>query len=332
MARRFFQKDLLSSAEARFYLRLKEAVPEFEVFPQVCMGAMVDPPKNLTGRYREKARYSYQSKIVDFTIFDAKEKNIVCLIEHDDPTHDSRRAEAKDVSRDAITAEAGYHTIRWDVRELPSVSVIRDKILQAKDAGPLEYVAPPEWARSAATQKRDFRGGLSGPLTKLKRQLIYVAAVVLFMGTAIAFVVSKIQSVSDGAINGMKERSAPAATKRDAPPEGYRQMVLLPRKAVVIKVPTCLAYGDSVRMAQAKAEGCEAKEVVGFPLGPDEIGLLEWTQFNKSRLIANEPCPTYETWATELVQDPALELGEKHTRLQALYDDAIFKGCMRAPM
>lgn len=159
MTRCFFPKTWRTPAVSRFYLLLKEAVPEFEVFSRA---------------------YPYQAKIVDFTIIDTQDQRIVCLIQLDDPTQDSRRAGKKDVAYGGR-----YRTIRWGVRELPPVSAVRDKILQANEAGPLEYVAPPEWARPAETQPTDFRGRAPSPLGCLKRSLIYLAVVVI-IGSAVA--------------------------------------------------------------------------------------------------------------------------------------------------
>lgn len=353
MARRFFPKDLLSPAEVRFYLRLKESVPEFDVLPQVCMGAIVDPPKRLTGRFREKARYAYQAKHVDFTIFDAKENRIVCLIEHDDPSHNSQRAEEKDAARDAITAEAGYRTLRWHVRDLPDDATIRDEIFKANEAGPLEYVAQPDWARAKvdstapaerglwsavedwATAQADERpraprrSGRNMPSVPSvgKRTLAWVLAAV----SAWALLTFALPAFSTWFVNKMAHSVGQKKPTTVAAPAEFRQVALLPRKAVVLKIPNCLVYGDAAKVAAVVAKGCAAKEVVGFPMGVTAESLGEWLQFNQGRIMATESCPPYTTWAAELAQDGTMGLGEKRTRLQELYDDALSKGCMRAP-
>ncbi|PNB46461.1 hypothetical protein C1X73_34580, partial [Pseudomonas sp. FW305-130] len=62
-------------------------------------------------------RNAFSQKIVDFVIFDQTTGKIVALVEHDDRTHDAQ----KDRKRDAMTAHAGYQTIRIPASARPTV-------------------------------------------------------------------------------------------------------------------------------------------------------------------------------------------------------------------
>lgn len=127
--RRYFPKPLMSPSELAFFTKLQAAVPEYRVFPQICMGALIDPAAHLVGEARSRARHKYQSKMVDFTVWDPVREAVVCLVELDDPTHDNRRRH--DEARDDMTREAGYATLRFDVRSRTSNEKIRAGILRA---------------------------------------------------------------------------------------------------------------------------------------------------------------------------------------------------------
>lgn len=128
--RLYYPKPLLTGSERRFLDLLQEAVPEHYVFPQVCMGAIIDPPGYFHGYQRVQARIPYQSKMVDFIIYDSKANKIVCLVELDDYSHDEQKE--RDHDRDAMTAEAGYATVRVDGRQLPDRETLRHLIRTAK--------------------------------------------------------------------------------------------------------------------------------------------------------------------------------------------------------
>jgi very-short-patch-repair endonuclease len=128
--RMHYPKPLLTGAERSFLNRLQDAVPEHFVFPQVCMGALVDPPGYFHGVQRVRARIPYQSKMVDFVVYDGKKNEVVALVELDDYSHDNE--EERDANRDAITAEAGYATVRVDGRRLPDQAALRDLVLRAR--------------------------------------------------------------------------------------------------------------------------------------------------------------------------------------------------------
>jgi very-short-patch-repair endonuclease len=68
-------------------------------------------------------RGRFAQKVVDFVILDDA-LEVVALVELDDRTH---RLE-KDAARDAMTAAAGYVTLRYRSREKPEPKAIRAEL------------------------------------------------------------------------------------------------------------------------------------------------------------------------------------------------------------
>ena len=110
-------KPLMTPNEIEFFHRLRQALPSRYVFPQVSFSAFMTDDGKLTGKARWSVRAKFDRKIADFLICDAA-LNILAIIELDDRTHEA----AADRQRDAITAAAGYRTLRFQARNKPSVA------------------------------------------------------------------------------------------------------------------------------------------------------------------------------------------------------------------
>lgn len=119
------RKALMTANEKEFMARLEKALPEFQVMAQVSMGALMDVAPGTQGP-ADKARWKFANKIVDYVIC-GKDKEVIALVELDDRTHDSKKAQ--DAYRDSLTAQAGYPTLRWDSRRKPTVPQIRQAVL-----------------------------------------------------------------------------------------------------------------------------------------------------------------------------------------------------------
>jgi hypothetical protein len=120
------QCDILTQNEAEFFGRLRAALPDHYVFPQVGMSAIIAP----TGyaRSRKAAFNRIAQKRVDFAICTDR-LQLVVLVELDDRTHNARR----DAMRDAMTRSAGIRTIRFSSTRRPTVAEIRAAILLPSD-------------------------------------------------------------------------------------------------------------------------------------------------------------------------------------------------------
>jgi hypothetical protein len=118
--------DILTPNEAEFFGRLRAALPDHYVFPQVGMSAIIAPTGN--ARSRAAAFNRIAQKRVDFAICTDR-LQLVVLVELDDRSHNARR----DAIRDAMTRSAGIRTIRFSSTRRPTVAEIRAVILPPSD-------------------------------------------------------------------------------------------------------------------------------------------------------------------------------------------------------
>lgn len=118
---RYRAKPLLTENEIEFFGRLLSALPDYHVFPQVAFRAIMAPYSRSSSKNYMKEFGSIGSKHCDFLI--CKKGNLVpiAIIELDDKTHSA----AKDKARDAMTASAGYKTLRFQSRDKPSIQEIK---------------------------------------------------------------------------------------------------------------------------------------------------------------------------------------------------------------
>lgn len=130
---RYKKKQLLTPNEREFYVRLAHALPEYYVFPQLAMSAVITPA---SGAKDHGARAKISQKVIDFGIY-THDFQIICLVELDDRTHRKDR----DAARDTLTGSAGIKTLRWQSKAKPTSIEIAQAVAQ--------IVAPPVPAESA---------------------------------------------------------------------------------------------------------------------------------------------------------------------------------------
>jgi len=141
----FKRKPLLTPNELEFLGRLEVAAPEFGFFPQVAIGALLDPavPRSDAKAYY-RLRGMFSQKIVDFVAQRRSDGAIVAIIELDDRTHDSN----KDVKRDEMLQDAGYRIVRWQSKTKPDTHVIRAALIPP----PVAPASPPHPTTNAAVK------------------------------------------------------------------------------------------------------------------------------------------------------------------------------------
>jgi hypothetical protein len=105
---RFNKHPILTPNELRFFNQLRRAVPDYYVFPQISMGALLAPAYHRADQRHLYAFRSIAQKRADFVICAATDLAVRCIVELDDSTHNATH----DRERDRITAGAGYQTIR----------------------------------------------------------------------------------------------------------------------------------------------------------------------------------------------------------------------------
>ena len=112
-AARYQLNPIMTGNEIEFFGRLRRALPEHHVFPQVAMSAVIRPVE--TYKQNMHAYHAINKKRIDYAIY-TKAMTLVALVELDDKMHDT----ASDATRDAMTASAGVRTVRWNSKTKPS--------------------------------------------------------------------------------------------------------------------------------------------------------------------------------------------------------------------
>ncbi len=121
----FAKKRFLTENEARFLTLLEAALPQHRIMAQVAMGALLKAGES-NGKKAHSARNAFAQKIVDYTVVTRDSAEVLFLIELDDRTHNA----VKDARRDAMTAAAGYRTIRIPSRPRPTGESVRAAVAE----------------------------------------------------------------------------------------------------------------------------------------------------------------------------------------------------------
>jgi hypothetical protein len=123
---KFKAKALLTPNELEFLARLEAAAPELRFFPQVAMGALLEPavPRS-DGKAYYSLRGMFSQKIVDFVAQRRVDGSLVAVIELDDRTH----SVDKDTRRDEMLVSAGYKIVRWNSKNKPDAATIRAQLI-----------------------------------------------------------------------------------------------------------------------------------------------------------------------------------------------------------
>ncbi|WP_336314644.1 DUF2726 domain-containing protein [Sphingomonas koreensis] len=111
-------KRFLTAREQAMLVALEHVLPMYRIHAQVSMGALLAAPRRPGRRFNTADRNAFSQKIVDFVVVDPTTWIVVALVELDDRSHNA----IKDRVRDAMTAGAGYKTIRISSSARPTVA------------------------------------------------------------------------------------------------------------------------------------------------------------------------------------------------------------------
>jgi very-short-patch-repair endonuclease len=117
-------RSLLTGNEIEFFRRLRRALPQEYIFPQVALSALIEPRSRSEKHLRDFRRIS--QKRVDYAIY-TSDLQLVAIVELDDRTHNR----VADAERDAFVASAGIRTLRFESRNKPTVEQIRAAVFPA---------------------------------------------------------------------------------------------------------------------------------------------------------------------------------------------------------
>jgi hypothetical protein len=117
----FYAKRPLSQPEQVLYHRLVRALPDHIVLAQVQVSRVLGVKKGFSFHEWNNRinRLSY-----DFVVC-ARDSTVVAAIELDDKSHESDSRVATDQKKNRATASAGVRLIRWHVKALPDLEMIR---------------------------------------------------------------------------------------------------------------------------------------------------------------------------------------------------------------
>ena len=143
---RFSRKAFLTDSEVRVLSFLEAALPDYRIMAQVAMGALLSAAE--TDRRRaHSTRNRFAQKIVDFVVVSRDTAEVIALIELDDRTH----AAARDAKRDAMTAAAGYRTIRIPNRPRPTATSVEAAVAGLRNAVTAASLVGGQKRKQAAT-------------------------------------------------------------------------------------------------------------------------------------------------------------------------------------
>ncbi len=120
------KRAFVTGNEREFFDRLCSALPEFYVFPQVAMSALLDVSVSRGHKDYWAERDRFSRKVCDFVVCRRNDMLPLLVVELDDKTHDFK----KDAGRDDLLAQAGLRTLRFWSRNKPNRDEIRKRVAE----------------------------------------------------------------------------------------------------------------------------------------------------------------------------------------------------------
>jgi len=129
----FFGKSPLTDVEQVLYHRLRDALPDSFVLAQIQVSQIVGVHQ---GPLWQTWFNKISRKSVDFLIC-RHDFSIVAAIELDESSHDHEQRRLADADKNTALNGAGIKVIRWRVKSLPSVELIRAAFHESDDPSAL---------------------------------------------------------------------------------------------------------------------------------------------------------------------------------------------------
>lgn len=128
------QAPVMSRYELEMFERIKTALPECEIFPQVPLASFIRIDAQRAGKRLATNSYRWQNRIgqqrVDFLACLRRDMSTVAAIELDDPSHEKAEAQRRDAKKDKSLSDANVPLIRWRVESMPDAEEIRRVFVQ----------------------------------------------------------------------------------------------------------------------------------------------------------------------------------------------------------
>jgi len=124
---RYRTKQVLTGSERDFFYRLRGALPECHISPQVAVSALIEPAG--MGKLRQRAIASIGRMRVGYAIFD-EDMHLLAVAEL---AHRSRPTRMEKAKEDCLSS-AGVRTVRFHAKRLPSEGKIRASVFARRSA------------------------------------------------------------------------------------------------------------------------------------------------------------------------------------------------------
>lgn len=128
------QAPVMSRYELEMFERLKSALPECDIFPQVPLASFIRVDIRRAGSRYATNSYRWQNRIgqqrVDFLACLRRDMSTVAAIELDDPSHETASARRRDAKKDKSLNDAHVPLIRWRVEAMPDAAEIRQAFVR----------------------------------------------------------------------------------------------------------------------------------------------------------------------------------------------------------
>lgn len=123
-------KPFLTNRKHAMLAALERVLPMYRIHAQVSMGALLTSGGRPDRWQRDRGGDAFQRRIVDFVIVDPTSSSVVALIEMDErfSEPDENR------QREAMTAQAGYQTIRISASDRATMATAQAAVGQLRDA------------------------------------------------------------------------------------------------------------------------------------------------------------------------------------------------------
>lgn len=147
---------VLTNAELSFYAALRKAVAdEHEVHFKVRIADVLKPRKNPIKGAWQKAFNRISSKHFDFVLCEHDNMTVICAIELDDKSHNTKRVQARDELVKDACLSAGLPLIRFPAKRGYRTSDIRDALGDFLDAeiDDASNAFTPRYSQQSATMK-----------------------------------------------------------------------------------------------------------------------------------------------------------------------------------
>lgn len=125
----YVAREFMTAPERIFYIRLRQALPDYLIFAQVQLSRLIDVRVDAEnqGWLNRINRMS-----VDFVICAPDGAMILAAIELDDSSHQRPERQKADAKKDRALQSAGIRIIRWPVKGMPDAREIRATFLQER--------------------------------------------------------------------------------------------------------------------------------------------------------------------------------------------------------